>query len=204
MRHKYSEEEDDFLKNNVKGISIKELTNMFNKKFNYNLSVSAIENRKTKLKIKSGINPGRFKKGNTPFNKGMKWDEYLPKKSQIKCSKTSYKKGNIPTNYKKVGSEKINNDGYVVIKTKDPNEWELKHRYLYKKNKGDIPKGYKIIFADGNKKNFDLNNLIMVSNGEEMMMNKFKLFSKDKDITKTGTLIAKLIVKGSKLKNERL
>ena len=204
MRHKYSKEEDDFLRDNVKGITVKELTNRFNKKFNYNLSISAIENRKTKLKIYSGVNFGCFKKGNIPFNKGKKWDEYMSINGRKNSLKTTFKKGNIPKNHRKVGSERTNIDGYIEIKVKEPNVWELKHRYLYKKNKGDIPKGYKIIFADGNKKNFNIDNLIMISNNEEMMMNKFKLFSKDKDITKTGTLIAKVIIKGSKLKNERL
>ena len=38
MKHKYSKEEDNFLIENVKGITLKELTNKFNKKFKLNLS----------------------------------------------------------------------------------------------------------------------------------------------------------------------
>ena len=34
MRHIYSKIEDEFLINNVKGITLKELTTRFNKKFN--------------------------------------------------------------------------------------------------------------------------------------------------------------------------
>lgn len=35
-------------------------------------------------------------------------------------------------------------------------------------------------------------------------MNRNKLFTTDKNITNTGSLIAKVIDKGNKLKNERL
>lgn len=55
MSHKYSKTEDQFLIDNVKGITLKELTNRFNKKFNVNLTESSISNRKVKLGIKSGI-----------------------------------------------------------------------------------------------------------------------------------------------------
>lgn len=202
-RHKYTYEQDQFLIDNVKGTTFKELHKRFNKRFNLNLSESAIHNRKTKLHIKSGIVGGRFEKGNIPFNKGLKWDEYMPKESQIKSSKTTFKKGNIPVNHRKVGTERINVDGYIEIKIKEPNKWELKHRHIYKKAYGDIPKGYKLIFADGNKLNLSLDNLLLVANSEELIMNRKKLFSKNREITKTGVLIAKVIDKSNKHKKGR-
>lgn len=48
MRHIYSKKEDEFLINNVRGITLKELTNRFNKKFNLNITESSIANRKVK------------------------------------------------------------------------------------------------------------------------------------------------------------
>ena len=51
MPHKYTEEEYQFLIDNVKGITLKELTQRFNKKFNTNISENAIANQKTKLGI---------------------------------------------------------------------------------------------------------------------------------------------------------
>lgn len=62
MVHKYSAEEHQFLIDNVKGITLKELTQRFNEKFNTNVSENAISNQKTKLGIKSGIVGGRFEK----------------------------------------------------------------------------------------------------------------------------------------------
>ncbi len=121
-----------------------------------------------------------------------------------KTKATRFKKGNIPANHRDVGSERITKDGYIEIKIKEPNKWQLKHRYIYEKKYGKIPKGYNLIFLDGNRKNIDLSNLKLVSKSEDLIMNKNKLFTTDKNITNTGSLIAKVIDKGNKLKNERL
>ena len=95
-RHRYTSEENNFLINNVKKMTLKELTSQFNKKFGWNLSESAIANRKNKLGLKSGITGGQFQKGQTPFNKGKKWDEYMTKEGQKNSKKTQFKEGNIP------------------------------------------------------------------------------------------------------------
>ena len=154
-RHIYSKSEDDFLKENVKGITLKELTNRFNKEFNLNLSESAIANRKNKLGLSSGITGGQFKKGNIPFNKGKKQKDYMSEESINKTKGTRFKRGNIPHNHKKVGSERITK-GYIEIKTQEPNKWQLKHRYIYEKKYGKIPDGYNLIFLDGNRQNIEL------------------------------------------------
>ena len=60
MGHKWTNEENQFLKDNVKGITLRELTTLYNKKFNMNLTESAIANRKNKLKLQSGIIGGQF------------------------------------------------------------------------------------------------------------------------------------------------
>ena len=72
MRHKYSEEEQKFLIDNVKGITLKELTERFNKRFDLNLSENCIACQKNKLGLRSGIVGGQFQKGQKPFNKRFK------------------------------------------------------------------------------------------------------------------------------------
>ena len=194
MRHLYSKEEEQFLKDNVKGISLKELTEKFNKQFNFNLSESAIESRKNKLGLHSGIVGGQFQKGHVPFNKGTK--------GLIKPNKTSFKKGNIPANHKPIGSERISKDGYIEIKIQDGQlnkNWQLKHRYIYEKEYGPIPDGSNIILLDGNRQNLELSNLKLVSKAEDLIMNKRQLFTNDKELTTTGTLIAKVIDKTYKM-----
>ena len=96
-----------------------------------------------------------------------------------------------------VGSER-ENKGYILIKIAEPNIWIEKHRYIYEKVNGNIPPRHKIIFADGNKRNFELSNLILVSDSEKLIMNCRNLHSKEAELTKTGALLAKLIDKINK------
>lgn len=194
--HKYLKIEDEFLINNVKGITLKELTRKFNRQFGLNIKESSVANKKTRLGIKSGIVGGQFVKGQIPYNKGKKMTPYMYKKA----NPTMFKKGHIPKNHREVGSERINRDGYIEIKVAEPNKWKLKHRCVYENIYGNIPSGHKLIFADGNKQNIDIENLILVSNAEQLIMNKNKLFSENADFTKTGVNIAKVIAKANKRK----
>lgn len=198
MRHIYSQLEDQYLIENVKGITLKELTDKFNKQFNLNMSESSIANRKVKLGIQSGIVGGRFQKGQKSWNKGKKMSPSQYKKS----APTMFKKGNVPANRRPIGSERVDNrDGSILIKVQDGHlqkNWMSKSRYIYEQAHGKIPEGHKVIFADGNNRNFDLNNLILVSNAEELIMNKRKLFSENAEHTKTGAIIAKVLNKAKK------
>lgn len=207
MNHFYTKEEEKFLIENVKGITLKELTKRFNERFGYNLSESSIANRKHKLKLKSGITGGQFIKGQQSHNKGKKWDEYLNKEQQERARATTFKKGNIPGNRRELFEERIDDDGYIAIKVQDGNlnkNWQRKHRYIYECHYGKIPKGHKVIFLDGNNRNFDIDNLKLVSNAEELIMNKRGLRYNDKELTESGVLIAKIIHKRGSLKNDRL
>ena len=203
MKNKYTAEQKRFLiKNNYLKTS-QELADIFNKKFGTNITKTNIKNFRGNNHLNSGLT-GQFKKGNIPHNKGKKQKEYMSDKSIEKTKATRFKKGNIPANHRKVGSERITKDGYIEIKIKEPNKWQLKHRYIYEQKYGKIPKGYNLIFLDGNRKNINLSNLKLISKSEDLIMNRNNLFTKNKDITNTGSLIAKLIDKGNKLKNERL
>ena len=185
-QHKWSEEEKQYLASIVKGKTYKELVTLMNEKFDYEFSSQQIESALRRYNLKTG-NTGQFKKYKEPWNKGFK--------GYMGANKTSFKKGNIPPNYKSVGSERVTRDGYTEVKIKDPNKWELKHRHIYKKHYGEIPSGYNVIFADKNISNFDIDNLILVSKAEMLMLNREKLIFEDKELTKAGVNIVKLISK---------
>lgn len=97
-----------------------------------------------------------------------------------------------------VGSERTSK-GYILVKVAEPNKWIEKHRYIYESMYGNIPTGHKVIFADGNKENFDIDNLVLVSDSEALIMNTKKLKYDDAELTKTGALIAKIIDKVNKV-----
>lgn len=191
----YTKEIIEFIESNYKGKDNIELAELLNETFGLNTNADKISMVKANMKrrygidTRTGINKGCYKKGHMPVNKGTKG------MFNVGGNKGSFKKGDIPINHKEVGSERINADGYVEIKVAEPNIWEHKQRVVYREHYGEIPKGYKIIFADGNKQNLDLDNLLLVSNKEELIMNRNKLIAKDKEITKSGHLIAKVMDK---------
>ena len=200
MRHIYSDEEHQFIIDNVEGITLKELTKRFNEKFNLNVTENAIANRKNILGLRSGIVGGQFQKGHIPANKGKKG--YMTPEQYEKCKATMFKKGNIPANHRPIGSERIDKrDGSILVKVKDgqlQKNWMSKSRYIYEQAHGKIPAGHKVIFADGDHSNFDLDNLILVSNAEELIMNQIKLISKEAEFTNNGAVIEKVLNKSKK------
>lgn len=116
----------------------------------------------------------RFKKGFVPKNKGKKWDEYLPKEMQEKLLKTTYKKGIVPANSVPIGHERISRDGYLEVKVasgKQNKNFKLKHRLVWEENFGPIPPKHQVRFIDGNKLNFELSNLKLVSQENSLRIN---------------------------------
>ena len=189
--HKWTEEEKKYLASIVKGSSYKEIANKMRGKFGYDFTDHQIKGAMARYNLVTGT-MGHFKKGFTPWNKGLK--------GYMGANKTSFKKGTIPPNQVPVGTESLTKGGYIKVKVADPNKWELKHRLIYKQHHGEIPKNYNVIFADTNIYNFDIDNLILVSKSEMLTLNNEKLIYKDKELTKVGVNIAKIIDKARKLK----
>jgi hypothetical protein len=90
---------------------------------------------------------------------------------------------------------------YVEVKT-GHDTWERKHAVIWKKANGKIPKGYVVIFADGNNRNFALNNLLLVSRAELGVMNRCGLISVHKKLTQTGKIIADIKIAIGKRKRK--
>lgn len=201
--HRYSEEQKKFIIDNNYGKYSKELAEMFNQQFDTNITANEIAYFRRNHKLNSGLT-GQFQKGHVSHNKGKKQSEYMTKEAIERTKATRFKKGNRPSNYRPVGSERITKDGYIEVKVADPNKWETKNKIVYKQHFGDIPKGYKVIYADGNKLNNDINNLILVSNSELLIANRNHLIYNNKELTESGILISKVIDKTNKVKNERL
>ena len=188
-QHKWTNEEKEYLKSIVKNNSYKEITKKMNDRFNCDFSEGQIKGFTARNKLVTGRG-GHFKKGSIPWNKGL---SYMPNNKE-----TRFQKGNIPHGHREVGSERIIRDGYIEIKVAEPNVWDLKHRAIYKEHYGEIPSGHNIIFADGNKMNFDIDNLIAVSKSEMLILNNNNLRFEDKELTKVGVNIAKVIDKAKK------
>lgn len=193
----YTKEMIDFLREYAPGHSYVDITAAFNEKFNLNKSVKSIGSTLKRNRIKNGIDM-RFSTDHIPMNKGAKMSPEMYEK----CKATMFKPGNVPTNYKPVGSERVNVDGYVEIKTQDPNVWELKHRYVYSQHYGPVPDNHAVIFLDQNKLNCNIENLKLVPRKYLGMINHIGL-GDIAEINEATINLAGLQVEINKRKKER-
>lgn len=194
-RHTYSKQEIQFLKDNVRGITLKELTDRFNKYFGTNLSEHAISMQKVKYGLSSGIVGGRFTSGHIPSNKGKK----MSKEQYEICKGTMFQPGIIPKNTVPIGTEKLLSDGYVWVKIDDKAKvpkkvnWKQKHKLLWEKEYGPVPDDSVVIFKDGDPTHIELDNLECITRSQLLILNKKRFISSNKQITETGIAVAKLI-----------
>ncbi len=71
---------------------------------------------------------------------------------------------------------------------------------LWEKKNGKVPEGYVLTFLDGDKSNFTLDNLALISMAESLEITRSNLRSTNPEFTKTGILIAKVKIARSKRK----
>lgn len=136
------------------------------------LTAGQIGNAKTKFGVRSGTHGGRFEKGHTPHNKGKTWADYGTPEGHARSRETCFRAGNLSgyaaQHEQPVGAERVNRDGYVEVKVAEglqakPNKnFRMKHHVVYEQAHGPIPDGCNIVFADRDKSNFDLDNLVCV------------------------------------------
>jgi len=190
---KFPDDIISFIKENVKGKSLSELTALVNQTFATAYTEAQIKSFKTNRSLSSGLT-GYFSKGHSPHNKGLKGI----------CAQGSekgwFKKGHTPKNHRPVGSERVSIDGYVYIKIKESGTWVLKHVYTYEKHHGPIPQGMIVTFKDGNRQNCNIENLLLMNRSESMIMTHFKLRAENPELMETGLLVSKIILQKNKVK----
>jgi hypothetical protein len=191
--YKLLDEHKEFIRNNYVGISNNELTNRLNEKFETGFTARQVQIYKNKNGFKSGVT-GYFEKGHIPPFKGKK----LPPELYEKASANFFKKGHVPHNVLPFGSESVI-DGYRYVKLENvPNpkskgNWVMLHRKVWEDYYGEIPKGYAIVFLDGNKMNVNIENLALVKNTEMLKLHRKHLAFEDAELTKIGINIVKVM-----------
>ncbi|HDA7041408.1 TPA: HNH endonuclease [Staphylococcus aureus] len=169
MRFKWEQKHIDYVKSIYKGRYLKDVRDMFNNKFGTNISKDAINAKMNRLGVKSGVSPYGSRQAH----------------------------GHL---HKPIGSKKLGQHGYVLIKVDNKtnnqrNNWKLYHHYVWEKYYGEIPPKHAVIFLNGNKKDFRIENLAMITYSTLQMMINNNLFYENAELTKTGINIAKLLKK---------
>lgn len=160
---KYTPEQEKYLRQRS-GMVRSKLTAKFNRRFGTDISEQNIKAKCTRMGLKTG-RTGCFRKGNIPH----------PDAHAKGPNKTSFRKGQVPVNHRPVGSERISKDGYIEIKIAEPRKWALKHRVVWESVNGKVPKNQIVIFEDGDKTNFNLENLRLISRSDNAILNKYGL-----------------------------
>lgn len=195
---KFSEEQIEFLKNFKGEKTLKELATLLKEKYGVEtININYFRKYLRKLNVDykyEKYNAGCFKRGFSAWNKEVK--------TGVKPRRYD-KNGDVIWLEKPIGSERVEKKGYTLVKIKVPNTWEYKQRVIWKEIHGEIPTNHVIIFADGNKSNFDIDNLICISKNELRQLNRYKLKKDDADLTKVGIGIVKLKHTAWKLKSKK-
>ena len=166
IRHTWTNEQIEYLKNIAKGTPRKVIVDKINKEFNLNLSMRQLRDCMNSRGIRNNIDK-RF---------------------------SAESGGNRCQQEKPIGTISKWECGYTRIKTGD-NEWEFIQRYVWRKHHGEIPPGHSVIFLDGNTDNYNIENLALVNRNELMKYNSMRLNSNDQELNRVTVNLAKLMTK---------
>jgi hypothetical protein len=184
MTHHYTQKEFEFIDDQIEGRTSAEMTALFNEHFGLDLKATQIRAFIKNNGLTSGLDY-RFRPGQVPANKGKKGIVYPGGVA------TQFKKGQKPPNYMPVGAERVNSDGYVDVKIREGlRGWRPKHILIWETANGPVPEGHVVIFGDGDNRNFDPDNLLLITRAQLVRMNQSHLIQNDAELTKTGILIA--------------
>lgn len=188
----FTKEIEDFLVENHKLYSRKELTKIVNEKFGTNYVYSQLQNYLQKHKLYSD-NDGKFKKGDSR-NKGRKWDDFLTKEQQKRISQNLFKNGFTPWHKGKIGDTHFNKKGnntYRYTLTEDG--WKPNARHVYEQyHHVKLKTNDRVIHIDGDTLNDNIDNLILCSGGEVLRFNKQFKKTNDKELNLSKILTTKI------------
>jgi len=199
---KYFEVHFNYLRKIVSGRHYHEVCKLFYKKFGYKLDPKWMASLCAQNGITNGID-SRFFTGQVSHNKGKK-GYYAPG-----SEKGWFKKGHVSSNWRPVGSERIDADGYIYIKVSDTampvqRRWKQKHLVIWEELNGPVPKSHNVVFLDSNKMNLSPNNLMLVSRKVHYVMCRLGLYTKDRELTRANILMYSIKGKNLELKRQTL
>lgn len=130
---------------------------------------AAVKKRVGKLGLHKYENPGRFQPGQAAWNKGIHFV------SGGRSAETQFQKGHKPHTWCPIGHTRETKDGYLQRKIADTGvtyrDYVPVHHLVWRLHGGCVPRGHALAFRDGNARNFDINNLELITRAELMQRN---------------------------------
>jgi len=140
-----------------------------------------------------------FKKGNVPFNKGLKQTDFMCTESIAKSKQTQFRKGHLPANTKEDGViiPRKDKTGKVYLYIRESlGIWKLYHRQVWEQHHGKLKSNEVVRFKDGNSLNCDISNLFMVPKSMNMKLNSIHQYPEElQEVIKLNNKLKKKILK---------
>jgi hypothetical protein len=175
----FTQSQKEFLEKHVRGKTFADLTVLFNKHFKTVFSVNKITGFCGANGLRNGLpaggqRPGISKKDGMPQEIG----------SEVihKCTCRGKRR--------EVVYIKVSNKGH----SRSPGNagtWKRKNVYVWEQAYGKVPRGYNVIFLDGDKHNFQLENLAIATVTEIRLLSKYELWFNNIEATKTGLAVVR-------------
>ena len=119
----------------------------------------------------------QWQTGNAPYNKGK------PHPARGRTLETMFQPGHRPHTWMPIGSDRTSKEGYLQRKTADTGctrrDYVAIHHLVWRMHGRTVPAGYALCFIDGDKRNFDINNLELVHRSELMRRNSVHRLPKE-------------------------
>jgi len=176
-RRPYSDEQIEFLRQNALGVDYATLAMMFVERFDTDTNATRIGEICQQKGFANGVN-SRFKTGHT-VNMGRTPEHALPD-----------------------GAETITAGGYVMLKFNG--ELKYKHIILWEQAHGQsVPEGHYIVFGDGNRRNFSIDNLFCITAVQSAIRTRNGLQGVTPELAAAGVALAKLYSQINERKKEQ-
>lgn len=186
-RIKWTKEMINFIKIHYDDYKYSDLSDLVNETFNVKTTASSIEHKVSRLGLK-------------------KSKEAIQKiaQSNINARRYWFMPGGISKSRKPIGYERLDKrTGIVWVKVKDPDIFEAKQRVIYEKHYGKLEKGMNVVFLNGDKTDFRIENLAAFSNEDLLAFNLTYIQpNANDDIAKIKYAIAKVKI-ASRLKKNK-
>jgi hypothetical protein len=127
-------------------------------------------------RLQKGSTIGRasqFHKGHVPANKGLRRPGY----HAGRMKETQFKKGQVSKTWVPVGTEVLDDEGYLKRKISDDRtkpsrfNWRYVHTMTWEAKHGPLPRGHAVAFKNGDRADIREENLELVSRRELMRRN---------------------------------
>lgn len=155
-----SREELAWLKDQYINLTVPELTDQFNQRFDRNVTAHQLRALFNNHGIKCP-RTGRFEPGKRSWNAGTK--------GVMKPNSGSFQPGPRPDQEREMYAERQDKDGYTWIKIPErdphfdrPYRWVLKHQWLWQQAGREIPPKHVLMFLDSNPANLSLDNIACI------------------------------------------